>query len=72
MGPIGNNTINNEEETTVADKCKKMIRKLGKERWAAKRILMTDSIDGIIESIMDGSTVGVSDGLFKYKLGTSC
>ena len=33
---------------------------------------MTDSIDGIIESIKDGTVVGVSDGSFQHRIGTSC
>lgn len=46
-------------------------RELGKERLEAREILVTDSIDGVIKYIKDGSAVGVSDGLLQHKFSTA-
>ena len=48
------------------------IRELGKERWAASTVATTASITRIIESIKQGTAVGVSDGSFKDEYGTAC
>ena len=45
---------------------------LGVEQWAAQVVYMTASIDDILQGLMDGSLVGVSDGSFKDKRGTAC
>ena len=41
------------------------------ERWAARQVLMTSSIDDILTSIKEGTAVAVSDGSFKDKFGTA-
>ena len=48
------------------------VENLGKERWAARRILMTEEIGGVISSLENGTAVGVSDGSFQHKFGTAC
>ena len=71
-GTVQEDDIINVDNLSSADKFRIMVRKLGKERWAVRKILMTDSIDGIIESIKDGTAVGLSDDLFQHRIGTAC
>ena len=57
---------------STKEKFKYSITELKTERWAARKILMTESIDGILESLRKDTAVAVSDGSFKTKFGTAC
>ena len=48
------------------------IKNLGTESWAVRSVIATDSIDGIVQSLKDGTAIGVSDGSFKSRFGTAC
>ena len=72
VGIVQEEGIINIDNLSSADQFKTKVRELGKERWSARKILMSELIDNIIKSIKDGSAVGVSDGSFKLKFGTAC
>ena len=59
-------------EWTSTTKLKYLIKDLKKERWAAREVMMTESIDDIIRSVKEGNSIGVSDGSFQLKFGTAC
>ena len=61
-----------EAYTTTADIFETRIKALKGEIWAAREVIMSLSIDGILDSLRDGTEVGVSDGSFKDKFGTDC
>ena len=56
----------------MARKLRHQIEQLNGERWAAKQVLMTSSIDDILTSIQEGTAVAVSDESFKDKFGMAC
>ena len=68
--------INVEDEYnnnwTSSTKLKSLINDLKTERWAAREVMMTESIDDIIRSMKEGKALGVSDGSFQHKFGTAC
>ena len=72
LGSVQDVDVLNVDNSSLTTKFRVKVRELGKERWAARKILMTSTIDGIIESIKDGSAVGVSDGSFQHNIGTAC
>ena len=60
------------EHNTNADLLKTKIKALQGDRWSAREVMMTQSIDGILDSLRDGTAVGVSDGSYKDNFGTAC
>ena len=72
LGSVQDVDVLNVDNSSLTTKFRVKVRELGKERWAARKILMTSTIDGIIESIKDGSAVGVSGGSFQHNIGTAC
>ena len=60
------------EPTTSADIFETHIKALKGDRWSAREVMMTASIDGILDSLRHGTAVGVSDGSFKEIFGTAC
>ena len=56
-GAVQEDDILNVDNLSLADNFRIKVRELGKERWEARNILMTDSIDGVIKSIKDGTSV---------------
>ena len=48
-----------------------MLNGMKRERWALQNVQMTDNINEIIEDIVKGMAIGVSDGSFKDKFGTA-
>lgn len=72
VGTVQDEELMNIENESLAEQFKREVLNLGKERWATRKILMTESIDNIIESIKDGTAVWVSDGSFQNSFGTAC
>ena len=61
-----------EMELPLAVNSKKAVLNLGMEQWAARVVYMTDSLDDIVHGLQDATLIGVSDGSFKNKRGSSC
>lgn len=59
---IQNNTTAYEEQWSSCNKYEFYVRKLKGERQAARKVIMTHSIDGILESLKRGTDLTVSDG----------
>ena len=64
--------VGGDREQSYKDALKEKIENLGREKWAARKMFMTDEIGGIISSLENGTAVGVSDGSFQHKFGTAC
>ena len=60
------------ENWPTSSKFKFRVKELKTERWAARRILMSVSIDSILTDLENGTAVAVSDGSFKDEFGTAC
>lgn len=69
---ISENTLSDEVDTPSLGMFKTIDIQLCNERWSYIEITMTSSIDEFIDSINDVTSVGVSDGLYKYKSRTTC
>ena len=42
------------------------------DRWTVREVMMSISVDGILDSLRDGTAVVVTDDSFKDKFGTMC
>ena len=61
----------NDDILPNSDSLREAFRKRKGERWALNNIVMTEEIDEIIEDIIKGTAIGVSDGSFKDEFGTA-
>ena len=69
---IDNKEHDMDQECITAETFQHQIKQLTSDRWAARTILITHSINEMIESLVNGTAVAVSDRFFKEKIGTVC
>ena len=73
VSDIGDNSIRKGlNDNSFAARFQEVVKSLGVEKWAIHSLLMTPSIQDLVEGIKDGTTIGVSDGSFKDNFGTAC
>ena len=66
-----NNVDGYSEGWSSPDKFEYLTKKLKLKIWADRKVIMTYSINGVMESILEGTTAAVSDRLFKAKFGVA-